>query len=158
MFEAYPSIEPGRIRAPVFFFGFLHLPIHSRWHASTNYNSLKDSLYLAFTSLTVYPTTLMVRLYPTIADLETQIGAAIRACRLDRNIDQATLAARAGVSLTAFKRLEAGRGSTLRTLVSVLRALSRESWLDTLAPVATINPLTMPQTARPRQRARKSKG
>ena len=100
----------------------------------------------------------MVRLYPTIADLETQIGAAIRACRLDRNIDQATLAARAGVSLTAFKRLEAGRGSTLRTLVSVLRALGRESWLDTLAPVATINPLTMPQTARPRQRARKSKG
>ena len=95
--------------------------------------------------------------YPTVADLEAQVGEAIRACRLDRNIDQTTLAARAGVSLTAFKRLEAGRGSTVRTLVSVLRSLGRESWLDTLAPVATINPLTMTQTAKPRQRARRAK-
>jgi transcriptional regulator with XRE-family HTH domain len=95
--------------------------------------------------------------YSTVADLEAQVGEAIRACRLDRNIDQTTLAARAGVSLTAFKRLEAGRGSTVRTLVSVLRSLGRESWLDTLAPVATINPLTMTQTAKPRQRARRAK-
>jgi len=95
--------------------------------------------------------------YPTAADLEARIAEAIRACRLDRNIDQATLAARAGISLTAVKRLEAGHGSTVRTLVSVLRTLGRESWLDTLAPVATINPLTMTQAARPRQRARKAK-
>ncbi len=95
--------------------------------------------------------------YSTVADLEAQVGEAIRACRLDRNIDQTTLAARAGVSLTAFKRLEAGRGSTVRTLVSVLRSLGRASWLDTLAPVATINPLTMTQTAKPRQRARRAK-
>ena len=95
--------------------------------------------------------------HATVADLETQVGEAIRACRLDRNIDQATLAARAGISLTAFKRLEAGRGSTVRTLVSVLRTLGRESWLDTLAPVATINPLTMTHSAQPRQRARKAR-
>lgn len=106
----------------------------------------------------VYNTAIMkIRSYPTVADLEVQVGEAIRACRLDRNIDQATLAARAGVSLTAFKRLEAGRGSTVRTLVGVLRALGRESWLDTLAPVATINPLTMTQTAKPRQRASRAK-
>jgi hypothetical protein len=39
----------------------------------------------------------------------------------------------------------------------VLRALGREDWLKTIAPVATINPLTMPRAATPRLRARKSR-
>jgi hypothetical protein len=41
--------------------------------------------------------------------------------------------------------------------LSVLRALGREEWLKTVAPVATINPLTMPRTAQPRRRARKAR-
>lgn len=89
----------------------------------------------------------------TIADNEAQLGASLRMLRLDRNIEQATLAERAGVSLNALKNLEGGRGSTLKTLLGVLRALGREDWLKTIAPVATINPLTMPKTAAPRRRA-----
>lgn len=91
--------------------------------------------------------------FATTEELETQLGARLRALRLERNLDQATLAARAGVSLNALKHLEGGRGSTLKTLMSVLRALDRLEWLDTIAPVATINPLTMPRAATPRQRA-----
>lgn len=93
----------------------------------------------------------------TIANLEAQLGASLRALRLDRNIEQATLADRAGVSLNALKNLEGGRGSTLKTLLSVLRALGREDWLKTIAPVATINPLTMTKTAAPRRRATSAK-
>ena len=81
------------------------------------------------------------------------LGESLKALRLDRNLDQRTLGARAGVSLHALKNLESGAGATVRTFVQVLRALGREEWLKSLAPVATINPLTMPRSARPRQRA-----
>lgn len=95
----------------------------------------------------------MKNLFPTIIDLEAQVGESIRARRLYQNIDQHTLAVRAGVSLSALKRLEAAQGSTVRTLVRVLRALGCASWIDTLAPVPSINPMTLPRSARPRQRA-----
>ena len=91
--------------------------------------------------------------YASAADLEAELGAHLRALRLDRNLEQAILAQRAGVSLTALKRLESGGGSTIHTLISILRALGREDWLKTIAPVATINPLTMPKSAEPRRRA-----
>ena len=91
--------------------------------------------------------------YTSVPDLEAEVGTSLRALRLDRNLEQATLAERAGVSLSALKRLESGRGSTTHTLISVLRALGREDWLKTIAPVATINPLTMPRSAKPRRRA-----
>lgn len=87
-------------------------------------------------------------------ELEARVGASLKALRLDRNIDQRTVAARAGIGLNAVKNLESGRG-TIRTLIAVLRVLERESWLATIAPVATINPLTLPRGAAPRQRARR---
>jgi transcriptional regulator with XRE-family HTH domain len=96
-----------------------------------------------------------LRRYASVVDLEAQIGANLRKLRLDRNVDQATLAQRAGVGLRSLQRLEGGQGSTTHTLLSVMRALGREDWLRTIAPVATINPLTMPRTATPRLRARK---
>lgn len=92
-------------------------------------------------------------IYPTVPDLEAQVGTDLRRLRLDRNLEQATLAERAGISLRSLQRLERGQGSTTHTLISVLRALGREGWLKTIAPVPTINPLTMPRSAKPRQRA-----
>ncbi len=90
--------------------------------------------------------------YQSNAELEAALGANLRALRLDRNLDQKTVAARAGVSVHALKNLESGK-ATIKTLVSVLRALEREAWLSTIAPVATINPLTLPRGATRRQRA-----
>lgn len=95
--------------------------------------------------------------YSTVSDLEVQLGANLRQLRLDRNLEQATLAERAGIGLRSLQRLELGQGSTTQTLLSVLRALGREEWLNTMAPVPTINPLTMPRTAQPRRRARKGR-
>jgi transcriptional regulator with XRE-family HTH domain len=65
------------------------------------------------------------------------------------------LAERAGVSLRALQSLENGEGSSLSTLVQVLRALGREDWLKTIAPVATVNPMNTVRRAEPRQRARR---
>ncbi|MGH8324492.1 MAG: helix-turn-helix domain-containing protein, partial [Steroidobacteraceae bacterium] len=57
------------------------------------------------------PTSTAPRTLASISDLERQLGGTLRALRLDRNLDQARLAERAGVSLNALKRLERARGS-----------------------------------------------
>jgi transcriptional regulator with XRE-family HTH domain len=85
--------------------------------------------------------------------MEAELGEKLKALRLSRNLDQKTLAERAGISPRALRSLEGGQGSSLKTLVSVLRALGRQAWLDSIAPVATINPLALTRQAQPRQRA-----
>lgn len=89
----------------------------------------------------------------TLDEMEAATGEQLKALRLQRNLDQVTVAARAGVSVRALRSLEAGSGSTLHTFVAVLRALGREGWLETIAPVASINPLTLPRHKKERQRA-----
>lgn len=95
--------------------------------------------------------------FASVGEMEARLGDRLRALRLERNLDQATLAGRAGVGINALKRLETGGGSTLKTLVGVLRALNRQEWLNTIAPVATINPLTVPRAGTERQRATRFK-
>ncbi len=89
----------------------------------------------------------------TPGEMEAALGEKLRALRLSRNLDQKTLAERAGLSVRALRNLESGQGSTVKTLVGVLRALGRQDWLNTIAPVATINPLALTREAQPRQRA-----
>lgn len=89
----------------------------------------------------------------TLHELENDLGEKLKRLRLNKNLDQKTLAARAGVSVRALRNIEAGQGSTVKTLLSVVRALGRESWLQTVAPVATINPLTLTSRASKRVRA-----
>lgn len=91
----------------------------------------------------------------TPAEIEAELGERLRTLRIHRNLDQATLAARAGISARTLRNLESGAGSSLRTLVLVVRALGREQWLEMIAPVPTINPVMLTRTATPRQRASK---
>lgn len=95
--------------------------------------------------------------HQTIEEMEAALGANLKALRLDLNVDQHTVADRAGISISALKNLENGRGSTVRTLVATLRALGRADWLASIAPVASINPLTHTEAATPRQRAAPAK-
>ena len=90
----------------------------------------------------------------TVEEFEASVGEQIKSLRLKQNIDRATLALRAGCSVSALKNLEYGTGSTLRTLIVVVRALGRDDWLRNVAPMATISPLNMPKAGRVRQRAR----
>lgn len=94
----------------------------------------------------------------TPEELECEIGSSLRRLRINRNLEQAVLAERAGVSTRALRNLELGNGSSLHTLACVVRALGRQEWFNTIAPVATINPLMMTRAAEPRQRASKPRG
>lgn len=95
------------------------------------------------------------RMHQTPEEMEADLGSRLKTLRVHRNLDQVTLAARAGISVRTLRNLESGCGSSLRTLIQVLRVLGREQWLETIAPVATINPLMLTREAKPRQRASK---
>lgn len=94
----------------------------------------------------------------TPEELEYEIGSNLRRLRINRNVEQAVLAQRAGVSTRALRNLELGNGSSLHTLVCVVRALGRQEWFCTIGPVASINPIMMTRDAEPRQRASKPRG
>jgi len=75
---------------------------------------------------------------------EQQIGRAVRELRQRAELTQAELAERSNVSLSAVRYLEAGKGSSLSTLVRVVRALDRSSWLEDLAPPEpTVSPIAL---------------
>jgi transcriptional regulator with XRE-family HTH domain len=97
----------------------------------------------------------------TSSELEARLGSHLRNLRLLENLDQRTLAERAGVSLNAVKHLESGKGSRVNSLVKVLRAMDKVDWLEMLAPTVSISPVQMlkaesrePKRARRRVRAR----
>lgn len=90
-------------------------------------------------------------------DWELEVGRQLRALRLRQNLDQRGLAAKAGVALNAVKNLEAGGGSTLTSLIKVIRALGRADWLNALAPPVSISPIQLLKRKTPRQRASSTK-
>jgi Helix-turn-helix. len=81
--------------------------------------------------------------YLTVPEWEARVGKQIRAARITANLDRATLAKRADLSVGAIQSLEGGTGSSLKTLIRVLRALDRTDWLEALAPPITVSPLRM---------------
>jgi len=89
----------------------------------------------------------------TKEEWESTLGQQLRDLRLRQNVDQRLLAEQAGVALNAVKHLEAGKGSTITTLVKVLRALGRADWLGTLAPAVSVSPMQMLKSRPVRQRA-----
>ena len=89
----------------------------------------------------------------TVLEMETSLGERLKQLRLARGLDQRTLAERAGIGDRSLRNLENGLGSNLKTLLAVVRALGREDWLKTIAPVATINPLQLTREATARKRA-----
>ena len=91
----------------------------------------------------------------TVDEWAAELGEQMRALRLRTNLDQISMAERAGISLTAIKNLESGKGATLKTLIKALRVLDRTDWLSTLAPPVSISPLQMLKAKPVRQRASK---
>ena len=104
----------------------------------------------------------MVKGNRIIHDEEQQLGGHLRRERIAQGLDQATLAKRADVSLATLANLENARGSSLKTLIKVVRALGRTDWFETLAPRTTVSPMAALRQARRgdpltiRQRVRKS--
>lgn len=88
-------------------------------------------------------------------ELQQLLGERLRRLRLSRNLDQLTTAEKAGISEKALRNLEAGRGSTVETLLRVLKALDYLEGLDMLAPEASVNPLELLRQPKPPQRVRR---
>src|SRR5580698_8365262 len=90
------------------------------------------------------------RNYRTVGEWEAVLGDQVRRVRIARDLDQAGLAELADVSVGAVSNLERGKGSSLRTLIAVLRALGRADWIESLAPTVGVSPM---QLLRSKQRA-----
>lgn len=100
-------------------------------------------------------------MWSTVEEIEGRVGAQVRARRLRMNRTVEEVAAEAGVAAKTVQNLELGRGSSVSTLVKVLRALDAESWLDTLTPAEPISPIAVLEASRRRtrrQRASRSDG
>lgn len=98
-----------------------------------------------------------MKIISTPEELEQTLGEDMKALRLQKNIPRKILCARAGISENALRNLEGGKGTTLKTLIRVIKALNRESWLEQIAPKTSINPLHLVKQKEQRQRARRKK-
>jgi len=95
-------------------------------------------------------------IFKTPEELQTLLGGRIRSIRLNRNLDQRTTAEKAGISEKALRNLENGRGSTVETLMRVLKALEYLQGIDMLAPEISVNPLDLLRQSKPPQRVRRN--
>jgi transcriptional regulator with XRE-family HTH domain len=71
------------------------------------------------------------------------LGKQLQELRIAKNLDQITTADKAGISEKALRNLEAGRGSSIETLVRVLKALDSLDGLRLLAPKPSVSPLAL---------------
>lgn len=90
-------------------------------------------------------------------ELQARLGSQLQELRIAKNLDQITTAEKAGISEKALRNLEAGRGSSVQTLVRVLKALDSLEGLRLLAPKPSVSPLALLRHSRnPRRRVRRS--
>lgn len=92
----------------------------------------------------------------TVEEWEALIGEHVRNARISSDLDQRRLSELANVSVGAVSNLERGKGSSLKTLVAVVRAAGRTDWLESLAPSVTVSPLQVLRAKQgsPRKRVR----
>src|ERR1700693_5628945 len=96
--------------------------------------------------------------FKTPKELQITLGERVRRLRLARNADQRAAASKAGISEKALRNLEAGRGSTVETLLRTLKALNYLQGIDALAPEVTVDPIALLHSLKPPQRVRRARG
>lgn len=75
--------------------------------------------------------------------IEQELGKRLKNRRLDLNLSQEETAKRSGLSRRTITAIENGEGSTLTTLIALLRGLSALDTLDEFLPDPGISPLAM---------------
>jgi transcriptional regulator with XRE-family HTH domain len=76
-------------------------------------------------------------------ELQAVFGKQLQELRISKNLDQITTAEKAGISEKTLRNLEAGRGSSVETLVRVLKALDSLDGLRLLVPRSSVSPLAL---------------
>jgi transcriptional regulator with XRE-family HTH domain len=94
--------------------------------------------------------------FRSIPELQALLGEQIQQLRISKNLDQITTAEKAGLSEKALRNLEAGRGSTVESLLRVLKALDSLEGLQLIAPRPSISPLALMRYSKLRRRVRRS--
>lgn len=95
----------------------------------------------------------------TPEELAVLLGEHLRRSRVLRRFTQAEMAALANVSERSISALECGTGSTVATLLRIMKALDKLSALDALVPIPSVDPLSMLKGGKPQyRRVRKRKG
>ncbi len=92
--------------------------------------------------------------FHSIRELQASLGQQLQTLRISKNLDQRTTSEKAGISEKALRNLEAGRGSTVESLLRVLKALDSLQGLEMLAPKPSVNPLALLRSTKVRQRVR----
>lgn len=93
-----------------------------------------------------------------IEDLLIDIGSMLKRERLYQNLSQKTVSERSGISESALKNLEAGRGASLSTFIQVCRTLGKDEWIMRLGPTDAVSVEDYAQRGgRPRVRAASSR-
>jgi transcriptional regulator with XRE-family HTH domain len=90
-------------------------------------------------------------------DVLCEVGARLKALRLQQNRRVRDLAADAGISPRTINRLEAGRSVGTENLVRVMRALGRLQAFEAFVPVPEVSPYDVERLrGRIRRRASRS--
>jgi transcriptional regulator with XRE-family HTH domain len=93
--------------------------------------------------------------YMTIAELAAELGTRVRDLRVRHRFSQEDLAAQAGLGVRAIRDLERGQGSTVDSLLKVLKALDSLEGLAYLAPRPAVDPIALLKRRAPLTRVRK---
>ncbi len=82
---------------------------------------------------------------PLLSDtqIEQEMGNRLKNHRLDLNLTQEEVASRSGLSRRTITAIENGEGSTLGTLIAMLRALNALDTLESFLPDPGISPIAM---------------
>jgi transcriptional regulator with XRE-family HTH domain len=75
--------------------------------------------------------------------IEQEVGKRLKNRRLDMNLNQSEVAERSGVSRRTITAIENGEGSTLATLIALLRALNALDTLEAFLPDPGPSPLAL---------------
>jgi transcriptional regulator with XRE-family HTH domain len=89
--------------------------------------------------------------------IEQELGKRLKNRRLDLNLSQEQIAIRSGLSRRTITAIEHGEGSTLTTLIALLRALNALDTLESFLPDPGISPIAMTSMLRGEPRKYASK-
>ena len=112
-------------------------------------------LTLTFSHTRYYSTAMTDMTFMSPDELQAALGKQLQELRIAKSLNQVMTAEKAGISEKALRNLEAGRGSSIETLVRVLKALDSLDGLRLLAPKSSVSPLALlrhSETARRRVR------
>lgn len=75
--------------------------------------------------------------------IRKELGRRLQRERLNQDITQAVLAERAGISRRTLVAAEKGEGTTLETLIRILRGMDRLARLDQFIPDPPVSPIQL---------------